>query len=228
MKARRWAPSKPDMTTPKTLPERLLDTAENIHSRGAGIAEKMLREAAEAITQHRGQLEAYREHFHELGQHLVEAHKPGEVDPEAVAILDGYHVGTREVAGGGAGEPGEDTVAAALRLLKLALARGAFRLPQFTDLTPRAGGGGRPVPAPRLAVAVEPLPLPVDQHSRHRYRGHRRAGGRCASGRARRRRRACPPSVSLAVPQTLTCKRAHVAPLASNLDATQRPDLAPP
>jgi hypothetical protein len=114
------------MTKP-TLPERLLDTANNIHSRGAGIAEQMLREAAEAITQHRAQLDAYREHCHEIGQHLIEAHKPGQVDPEAVAILDGYHAGAREVAGGGAGEPGETTLQAALRLLRLAAARGAWQ-----------------------------------------------------------------------------------------------------
>lgn len=213
MKARRWAPSKPDMTTPKTLPERLLDTAENIHSRGPVIAADLMKEAARhlraamerpavaplfdnpaqpdvarddflelikamadivtdpacsvgtigdkaagldtaaallrlahqrrafetdwsELDSLRASVGGYREHFHELGQHLIAAHKPGDVDEAAVAILDGYHVGAREVAGGGAGEPGEDTVAAALRLLKLALARGAFRLPQFTDLTP--------------------------------------------------------------------------------------------
>lgn len=212
MKAGRWAPSKPDMTTPKTLPERLLDTAENIHSRGPVIAADLMKEAARhlraamerpavaplfdnpaqpdvarddflelikavvditsdpacsvdgggepagldtatallrlahqrrafetdwsELDSLRASVGGYREHFHELGQHLIAAHKPGDVDEAAVAILDGYHIGAREVAGGGAGEPGEDTVAAALRLLKLALARGAFRPPQLADLTP--------------------------------------------------------------------------------------------
>lgn len=74
------------------------------------------------------QLEAHRETHGEIGQYLVDTHKPGLVDDDAVAVLDGYHVGAREVAGGGAGEPGEHTLAAALRLLKLAHARGAFRL----------------------------------------------------------------------------------------------------
>lgn len=69
------------------------------------------------------QVEACREHHHALGQHIVVTHKPGEVDPEAVAILDGYHVGPLEVAGGG-----ETTLQAALRLLRLAHARGAFSL----------------------------------------------------------------------------------------------------
>lgn len=163
------------MTKPP-LPERLLDTANNIHSRGAVIAEKMLREAAEALAprlrpvalpgegplherlltaaeavelhdadpwavgallreaaaehaRQNDQVDAYREHCHALGQHLIEAHKPGEVDPEAVAILDGYHIGAREVAGGGRGEPGETTLEAALRLLRMAHDRGAFQEP---------------------------------------------------------------------------------------------------
>jgi hypothetical protein len=79
---------------------------------------------------------AQREHHHELGQHIVAIHKPGEVDTEAVAILDGYHVGAKEVAGGGAGEPGEHTLAAALRLLKLAHTRGAFGPGDHMLLTP--------------------------------------------------------------------------------------------
>jgi hypothetical protein len=69
---------------------------------------------------------AQREHHHEIGQYLVAAHKPGLVDEAAVAILDGYHVGAKEVAGGGAGEPGETTLGAALRLLKLAAEHGAY------------------------------------------------------------------------------------------------------
>lgn len=73
-----------------------------------------------------GQVTAYQEHIHELGQYIVDAHKHGEVDDAAVAILDGYHVGTREVAGGGQGEPGEDTLTAAIRLLRLARERGAY------------------------------------------------------------------------------------------------------
>ncbi len=77
----------------------------------------------------RTSVEAYRDHTRKLGQHIIDAHKPGAVDVEAVAILDGYHVGARKVRGGGEGEPGESTLEAALRLLKLALARGAFREP---------------------------------------------------------------------------------------------------
>ena len=84
----------------------------------------------ETIKQLRDQVAAYQEHFHELGQYIVDAHKHGEVDDAAVAILDGYHVGTREVAGGGQGESGETTLEAALRLLKLAKDRGAYKPPQ--------------------------------------------------------------------------------------------------
>jgi hypothetical protein len=81
---------------------------------------------------------AQREHHHELGQYIVAVHKPGLVDEAAVAILDGYHVGATQVAGGGAGEPGEHTLAAALRLLKLAHERGAFSafFPAHTVLQP--------------------------------------------------------------------------------------------
>lgn len=73
-----------------------------------------------------GQVNAYQEWAHELGQHIIKEHKAGTVDDEAAAILDGYHVGLQPVAGGGQGEPGEHTLAAAVRLLKLAKARGAF------------------------------------------------------------------------------------------------------
>ncbi len=46
MKAGRRPPSKRDMTTPKTLPEQLLDAAENIHSRGTVICAGLMRAAA--------------------------------------------------------------------------------------------------------------------------------------------------------------------------------------
>ena len=65
---------------------------------------------------------AQREHAHDLAQYIVAVHKPGQVDTAAVAILDGYHVGETEVAGG----QGEHTLAAAVRLLKLARERGAY------------------------------------------------------------------------------------------------------
>lgn len=87
-----------------------------------------LRDCAECIEQLQGQVAALQEHHRDIGQHLLDTHKPGEVDEQAVAILDGYHVGAREVAGGGQGEPGETTLQAALRLLKLAHQRGAFAL----------------------------------------------------------------------------------------------------
>jgi hypothetical protein len=60
-----------------------------------------------------------------LADYIGEHHKSPTVDDEAVAILDGYHVGLVEVAGPSAG--GENTLAAAVRLLKLAASRGAFR-----------------------------------------------------------------------------------------------------
>ena len=63
------------------------------------------------------------ESHHEIGQYLLVAHKAGEVDSDAIAILDGYHIGDREVDDG---ERGETTLEAALRLLKLAKQRGAF------------------------------------------------------------------------------------------------------
>lgn len=55
---------------------------------------------------------AQREHHHELGQYLVAAHVHGDVDDKAKAKLDG--------------SDGEHTLAAALRLLKLAMSRGAY------------------------------------------------------------------------------------------------------
>jgi hypothetical protein len=75
---------------------------------------------------------AHGEHVSAIGEHIIASHKPGEVDDDSVAILDGYHVGARAVAGGGQGEPGETTLEAALRLLKLAKQRGAFA-PPTTD-----------------------------------------------------------------------------------------------
>lgn len=98
----------------------------------------LLRRAADALAPDeevercRRMIAARDENHRAIGQYLVAAHKPGEVDEEAVAILDGYHVGARAVAGGGAGEPGETTLQAALRLLKLAKARGAFAIRHVT------------------------------------------------------------------------------------------------
>lgn len=78
------------------------------------------------LGQARIQVAAHQRHHRALGDFLVKEHKPGDVDSEAVAILDGYHVGARQVVGAGGGEPGETTLEAGLRLLKLAHARGAF------------------------------------------------------------------------------------------------------
>ena len=92
----------------------------------------LLRRAADALAPDeevercRRMIAARDENHCAIGQHLIAAHKPGEVDEEAVAILDGYHVGARKVAGASAGEPGETTLQAAVRLLKLAKERGAF------------------------------------------------------------------------------------------------------
>lgn len=72
----------------------------------------------------REQVGAYQERSKALANYIVEHHKPPMVDDKAVAILDGYHVGLTPVAGPSAG--GENTLAAAVRLLKLAAARGAF------------------------------------------------------------------------------------------------------
>ncbi len=74
----------------------------------------------------RGQVTAYQEWSKDLADYIVEHHKPPMVDDKAVAVLDGYHVGLTEVAGPRAG--GENTLAAAVRLLKLAASRGAFML----------------------------------------------------------------------------------------------------
>lgn len=66
------------------------------------------------------QVEAYQEWVHALGRHIVSAHKPGQVDDRSVAVLDGYpHPDL--------GLPKENTLEAALRLLKLAAERGAFK-----------------------------------------------------------------------------------------------------
>lgn len=72
----------------------------------------------------REQVAAYQEWSKALADYIVEHHKPLMVDDKAVAILDGYHVGLTPVAGPSAG--GENTLAAAVRLLKLAAERGAF------------------------------------------------------------------------------------------------------
>lgn len=79
-----------------------------------------------SLAQARSQVEGYERWAKALGEYIVEHHRPGEVDDVSVAILDGYHVGGTRVAGAAHGEPGENTLAAALRLLKLAKARGAF------------------------------------------------------------------------------------------------------
>lgn len=102
--------------TPASVALRLLRLA---HQRGA------FKPGERSVLEQ--QIAAYQEWARALGQHIVETHKPGQVDAAAVAILDGFHVGEREVAGGGAGEPGETTLEAALRLLKLAYDRGAFQ-----------------------------------------------------------------------------------------------------
>lgn len=72
----------------------------------------------------REQVAAYQRHSKALADYIVEHHQSPAVDDEAVAILDGYHVGLTAVAGPAAG--GENTLAAAVRLLKLAAKRGAF------------------------------------------------------------------------------------------------------
>lgn len=131
MMARAFAPT-PDLST---LQARLLHTADLLEAklRAAGMFDGPdgrdvadLREAATRSAHHDSVVSAWAAHTETmgaLGQHLLDAHKPGEVDPEAVAFLDGYHVGGRAVA---PSEPGETTLEAALRLLKLAKARGAF------------------------------------------------------------------------------------------------------
>lgn len=79
-----------------------------------------------SLAQARSMLDGYERWSKALADYIVEHHKPGQVDPAAVAILDGYHVGETEVAGAGQGEPGESTLEAAVRLLRLAYARGVF------------------------------------------------------------------------------------------------------
>lgn len=120
-------PTPPD---PATLEQRLYDAADGLprfeNSDEHWRLRQLIAEAAGEVARAHRMIAARDEQHRAIGQHLLDAHKPGEVDPEAVAILDGYHVGAREVAGGGQGEPGEATLEAALRLLKLAHARGAF------------------------------------------------------------------------------------------------------
>ena len=166
---------------PLTIAERLMATipllATHTLSRGSGASEDLqaLLEAAAVAIDACGQqadeaeaevercqlqVEAYRQQHHALGQHIVATHKPGEVDHEAVAILDGYHVGAREVAGGGHGEPGETTLEAALRLLKLAHARGAFAVAEHV-VTPEAAPA-KPTFRSALIDSTEALPDWVD------------------------------------------------------------------
>ena len=132
--ARAVAPT-PDLPTLQARLVRMADLLE-AKLRAAGMFDGPdgrevadLREAATRAAHYDSVVSAWTAHkemMGALGQHLLDAHKPGEVDEEAVAILDGYHVGAREVAGGVQGEPGETTLEAALRLLKLAHQRGAF------------------------------------------------------------------------------------------------------
>lgn len=91
-----------------------------------------LRDAADEVERMLRQVAAYQEWSKALADYIVATHKQGAVDDASAAILDGYHVGLTPVAGPRDG--GENTLAAALRLLKLAKARGAF------DPRPSKGG----------------------------------------------------------------------------------------
>lgn len=126
-------------TTSRDLPSELRRMAGDVESAGWPDQAALLRLSAERIENQADIVDAYREHSRELGQYLIEAHKSGAVDEAAVAILDGYHIGMTEVAGGA--EPAEHTLAAALRLLKLAAGRGAYiKAPQgIPDLPATAG-----------------------------------------------------------------------------------------
>lgn len=83
---------------------------------------KMLRAAAEIVKTHdahaaelerlRDRVAALDNHYSALGQYLLAAHLHGDVDEEARVKLDG--------------SDGENTLSAALRLLRLAHSRGAF------------------------------------------------------------------------------------------------------
>lgn len=130
-----WLPTPAPTPDLSTLQARLLHAADLLEAklRAAGMFDGPdgcevadLREAATRSAHYDSVVSAWAAHTETmgaLGQHLLDAHKPGEVDPEAVALLDGYHVGGRAVA---PGEAGETTLEAALRLLKLAKERGAF------------------------------------------------------------------------------------------------------
>lgn len=154
-------PTPPD---PATLEQRLYDAADGLprfeNSDEHWRLRQLIAEAAGEVARAHRMFAARDENHRELGQHLLDAHKPGEVDHEAVAILDGYHIGAREVAGGGHGEPGETTLEAALRLLKLAHARGAFAAAEHV-VTPATAPTG---PTFRVALidSVEAIPDWVD------------------------------------------------------------------
>ncbi len=150
-------PTPPD---PATLEQRLYDAADGLprfeNSDEHWRLRQLIAEAAGEVARAHRMFAARDENHRELGQHIVAAHKPGEVDHEAVAILDGYHVGARAVAGGGQGEPGETTLQAALRLLKLAHARGAFAAAEHvvTSAAPPTG------PTFRVAEIGSPEAIP--------------------------------------------------------------------
>ena len=91
-----------------------------------------LRAAADEVERMQRQVEAHQEWSKSLAAYVSLTHKPGVVDDASVAILDGCHIGLTPVAGPSAG--GENTLAAALRLLKLAERRGAC------DPRPSKGG----------------------------------------------------------------------------------------
>lgn len=144
--ARAFTPT-PDLST---LQARLVYMADLLEAklRAAGMFDGPdgrevadLREAATRAAHYDSVVSAWAAHTETmgaLGQHLIAAHKPGEVDDAAVALLDGYHVGGRAVA---PGEPGETTLEAALRLLKLAKERGAFAVAEHVVSTASAATG---------------------------------------------------------------------------------------
>lgn len=154
-------PTPPD---PATLEQRLYDAADGLprfeNSDEHWRLRQLIAEAAGEVARAHRMIAARDENHHAIGQYIVAAHKPGEVDHEAVAILDGYHVGARAVAGGGQGEPGETTLQAALRLLKLAHQRGAFAAAEHV-VTPAAAPTG---PTFRVALidSTEAIPDWVD------------------------------------------------------------------
>lgn len=90
--------------------DRARDLADQLRSAAAA-----LQSSAEQVATQTHTIEALRDDRGELARYIVEHHQPGQVDPEATAICDGHD------------RDRETTQAAALRLLKLAAARGAFK-----------------------------------------------------------------------------------------------------